>query len=119
MREYAGIKVLYCTNDEMAAGAYQACVDKGREDIDIIGYDGSPDCLGLIKDGKVTGTLAQSPFDMGYEAVKILYDTVKNGKFAGESTTLIKTQVIDKSNAVEYLDSLRTKITNAIGKCWF
>lgn len=113
------IQVFYCTNDEMAAGAYQACVDKGREDIAIIGFDGSPDCLGLIAEKKVTGTVAQSPFDMGFEGVQILYKAITTGEFDGGSETFIDTKVVDQATAAEHLDTLRARITEAIGDCWF
>lgn len=113
------MNVIYCTNDEMAAGAYQGCVDKGRTDIKVVGFDGSPDCLGLIEDGQVSGTLAQSPFEMGYESVSIINDYLENHSYAGESTVFIDTKVIDQSSAKEYLESLRNKIKGALGECWF
>ena len=43
----------------MACGATQACIDAGREDIKIIGLDGSDEAAAYIKDGKMVGTALQ------------------------------------------------------------
>ncbi len=50
---------IICGNDTMACGAAQACIDAGRNDIKIIGFDGS-DCAGaFIKSGNMVGTALQ------------------------------------------------------------
>ena len=50
---------IICGNDTMACGAVQACLDAGREDIKIIGVDGSDDAAAYIKDGHMVGTALQ------------------------------------------------------------
>lgn len=50
---------IICGNDTMACGAVQACLDAGRDDIKIIGVDGSDDAANYIKDGKMVGTALQ------------------------------------------------------------
>ncbi|MCR4842314.1 MAG: D-ribose ABC transporter substrate-binding protein [Eubacterium sp.] len=53
------IKGIICGNDTMACGAAAACQDAGREDILIIGVDGSDDAAALIKEGRMVGTALQ------------------------------------------------------------
>lgn len=50
---------IICGNDTMACGATQACIDAGRDDIKIIGLDGSDDAGALIKSGNMVGTALQ------------------------------------------------------------
>lgn len=50
---------IICGNDTMACGATQACADAGRDDIKIIGLDGSDEAAAYIKDGKMVGTALQ------------------------------------------------------------
>ncbi len=50
---------IICGNDTMACGATQACLDAGRNDIKIIGLDGSDDAGAFIKSGAMVGTALQ------------------------------------------------------------
>jgi len=50
---------ILCGNDTMACGAVQACIDAGRDDIKIVGVDGSDEAAAYIKDGKMVGTALQ------------------------------------------------------------
>ena len=50
---------IICGNDTMACGAVQACLDAGRDDIKIIGVDGSDEAAAYIKSGNMVGTALQ------------------------------------------------------------
>ena len=50
---------IICGNDTMACGATQACLDAGRDDIKIIGLDGSDEAAAYIKSGNMVGTALQ------------------------------------------------------------
>ena len=50
---------IICGNDTMACGAVQACIDAGRDDIKIIGVDGSDDAAAYIRSGNMVGTALQ------------------------------------------------------------
>ncbi|MCB5951339.1 substrate-binding domain-containing protein [Enterococcus sp. BWT-B8] len=70
------ITAIFCGNDEMAIGAYQAVFEKGLripEDISIIGFDG----LEISKYLTPTLTTVYQPaFDIGYFAAKFLVDAI-------------------------------------------
>lgn len=56
------IKAVFCGNDAMALGAYQALLGAGRaEQIKVFGFDGSDDALKSITDGGLTATAMQYP----------------------------------------------------------
>ncbi len=54
------VDVIFCNNDAMALGAYQAIADAGRtvgEDIALLGVDALAECVEMVKEGKMTGTV--------------------------------------------------------------
>ena len=59
LQAHPEITGIICGNDTMACGATQACIDAGRDDIKIIGLDGSDEAAAYIKDGKMVGTALQ------------------------------------------------------------
>jgi ABC-type sugar transport system substrate-binding protein len=56
------IDAVFCGNDAMALGAYQALLGAGLEGkVKLFGFDGSEDALQAIADGKLTATAMQYP----------------------------------------------------------
>lgn len=54
------VEVVFCNNDGMALGAYQAIEAAGRkvgEDIYLLGVDALEEAITLIREGKMTGTV--------------------------------------------------------------
>ena len=54
------VDVIFCNNDAMALGAYQAIADAGRvvgEDIYLLGVDALAECVEMVNEGKMTGTV--------------------------------------------------------------
>ena len=54
------IEVVFCNNDGMALGAYQAIVAANRtvgEDIYLVGVDALEECQEMVKNGTMTGTV--------------------------------------------------------------
>ncbi|NQT61017.1 MAG: sugar ABC transporter substrate-binding protein [Bacteroidetes bacterium] len=64
------VKAFYCTNDEMALGVFEAVKGAKRDDIIVVGFDGSGDALKSISNDEMSATIAQSPFNEGYLGVK-------------------------------------------------
>ena len=66
--------VVMALNDPTAIGALAALDQKGiREQVLVYGIDGSPDGKGLIKENMMTATSAQSPKQIGKEAICSAY----------------------------------------------
>jgi ribose transport system substrate-binding protein len=61
-----------------AARAVKAANKVGK--VKIVGFDDTPECRQLIQEGVVQATVAQRPFDMGYQAIKVLFNAHKGKK---------------------------------------
>lgn len=62
---------LYAANDTMALGAMEAVKEAGREGkVSIIGTDGVPEALQMIKQNRLKATVAQFPSEEAYIAVE-------------------------------------------------
>lgn len=85
LRATPDIVGMYCNNDTMVLGAMSAAADLGYRvlnssnvDADagkpktliLIGNDGVPEALEAVRNGDLTGTIAQKPYLMGYAAVE-------------------------------------------------
>ena len=93
------LDAIVCQNDGMAVGAGNAAgADSG---IVIAGQDGTPDGYEAIKDGRITGTVAQDGGAMAANAVEAAVTLLNGGSL--ESNILITDSVwIDASNVADY-----------------
>ena len=99
------IDVVFCHNDDTAIGAMNACKSAGISDIIIVGFDGNKSAVDLIIAGElVKATVAQQPYQMGYQVVKAAFDAIQ-GK-AVEEVINAPVKVVTAENAEEYLASL-------------
>ena len=99
------IDIVLCHNDDTAIGAMNACKSAGVSDITIVGFDGNASAVKLILDGElVKATVAQQPYEMGYQVVEAAVQAVK-----GESVDEVinaPVQVVTAENGQAYLDNL-------------
>lgn len=71
---------LFAANDLMALGAVKAIEDAGLGDqITVIGFDGTDDAKDAINAGKMLGSIAQSPADMGVTALEAALSYLTTG----------------------------------------
>ncbi len=60
------LDAIFAQNDEMALGAVEAADALGiLDDLVIIGFDATDDALAAVQDGRMDGTVAQQPFEIG------------------------------------------------------
>jgi ribose transport system substrate-binding protein len=65
------IDAVFCGNDAMAMGAYQALVAAGKaEDVKVFGFDGADDVVRLIAEKKIAATGMQFPKTMARKAAE-------------------------------------------------
>ena len=88
---------IICGNDTMACGAVQACIDAGRDDIKIIGVDGSDEAAAYIKEGKMVGTALQQIALITKTAVEQA-DAYLNGTAPEEEKQLVPCIAITAEN---------------------
>lgn len=95
---------IICGNDTMAVGAAEACAAAGRDDIKIIGVDGSDEAAALIKEGKMTGTALQQCALIAEMAVEQADKYLKEGTTGLEEKQLVDCVAITAEN----VDKLKT-----------
>lgn len=70
LQAHPDVQAVFAQNDEMALGAIEAIEAAGLEDIIVVGFDGNDDGLAAVRDGRLSATIAQQPFEMGRIAVE-------------------------------------------------
>lgn len=71
------IKAVFCHNDVMALGVMEACINLGRDDIIIVGFDADPTAVKAIEDGTMAATVQQLPALMGSTAIDVVNKYLK------------------------------------------
>jgi len=76
--------------------------------IQIVCFDDDRETLAAIKDGSIFGTVAQQPFEYGYQAVKAAQQILKGDRsvIPANKTIFIPTVVIQKNNVDDYSKKL-------------
>jgi len=95
------INVAYGINDPSALGIISALEAAGMTGkVLVYGVDGSPDGKAMIKDGKLAGTAAQFPEEMGRIAVENAYKALAGEEIPAE--ILIDVEMITAANLGDY-----------------
>ncbi|MCU1407590.1 MAG: D-ribose transporter substrate-binding protein [Glaciihabitans sp.] len=99
----SNIQGIIASNDTMALGAVAAVEAAGLLDqIKIVGFDGSPDAVQAIKDGKLVATGLQPAVKISELAVEQADLFITTGKTGAEEKQALDCVVIDASNADKY-----------------
>jgi ribose transport system permease protein len=89
---------VFAANDEMALGALEAIAAARRlEQVHVIGFDAIPDALENIRSGRLLGSVAQFPSEMGRLGVRHAAALLRDGQ-APPTEILTKVEMIDRSN---------------------
>lgn len=102
LEKHQDVVAIMCGNDEIAQGALVAVKSLKMSNVRIYGVDGSPDLKKELqkKDTLIAGTAAQSPINMGKEAVKVAFQIMEGESY--EKETYEEVFFIDKSNVELY-----------------
>ena len=76
------VEVIFCNNDAMALGAAAAITAAGRkvgEDIYLVGVDALDECVEMVNNGEMTGTVLNDANGQAHTAVDVAIDLL-NGK---------------------------------------
>lgn len=103
LQAHPDIDAVFCGNDAMAMGAYQAVLAAGKEkQIKVFGFDGESDVMNAIKDGKIIATGMQSPVIMAKNATE-LADRYLKGDTDFPKKMPIAVDLVTLDNVDEYL----------------
>ncbi|MES2649515.1 MAG: D-ribose ABC transporter substrate-binding protein [Bacteroidota bacterium] len=97
------IDAVFCGNDAMAMGAYQALVAAGKDaNVKVFGFDGADDVVDAIKEGKIMATGMQFPEVMAQTAAKYADEYLK-GKRDFPEKMPVAVEIVTKANVDNYL----------------
>jgi len=103
MQANPNIDAVFCGNDAMAMGAYQAVLSAGKANrIKVFGFDGADDAIRGIAEGKIAATVMQFPVQMSRTSAEMADEYIKGKRdFAGK--TPVEVILITPENVQQYL----------------
>jgi ribose transport system substrate-binding protein len=98
------IDAVFCGNDAMAMGAFQALHAAGKSDeVKIFGFDGAADVIDKIEEGKIVATGMQYPKVMAQTAAEYAHQYF-NGRREFPQRVPVEVELVDKDNVEHYQD---------------
>src|SRR5580765_661259 len=98
------LNAVFCGNDAMAMGAYQALVSAGKADkVKVFGFDGADDVVKLIAEKKIVATGMQFPKVMARKAAEFADEYIK-GKRDFQQKIPVKVELVTPENVSKYGD---------------
>ena len=96
------INAVFCGNDAMAMGAYQALAAAGKANkVMVFGFDGAKDVIDSIRDGKIVATGMQFPKRMARMAAEQSDGYIK-GKRDFQQKVPVAVELVTKENIAKY-----------------
>lgn len=97
-----GIDGILCCDDDMAVGAATAVEQAGKlNSVKVSGYDGNTSAVEMVGTGRLAFTMAQDPYQMGYQGVMLGYKA-----HMGEAVDQVVDTGVQVINADNYQDFL-------------
>jgi ribose transport system substrate-binding protein len=98
------INAVFCGNDAMVMGAYQALVTAGKADkVKVFGFDGADDVVKLIAEKKIEATGMQFPKTMAKKAAEFADEYIK-GKRDFPQKVPVPVELVTQDNVGKYGD---------------
>lgn len=101
IKETKHFDVVMALNDPSALGAIAALKNSSKTDVSIYGVDGTPDMKTLMsKDKMISGTVAQSPIQIGQKSIQIMYEYLEGTTV--EKDVIVPVVLINDTNIKDY-----------------
>jgi len=102
LQAHPDINAVFCGNDAMASGAYQALVAAGKaNDVKVFGFDGAQDVVESIQNKKIVATGMQFPKVMAKTAA-IYADEYFKGKRVFPHKMPVAVELVTQENVSDY-----------------
>jgi ribose transport system substrate-binding protein len=88
---------VYFASGREAVGGANAVKATGK-DIIVVGYNGDPEELQAIEDGVLHATVAQQPYFIGYDSVRILKEILEEGKEYEDAVVPVVVELLTPDN---------------------
>jgi ribose transport system substrate-binding protein len=104
LQAHPDINAVFCGNDAMAMGAYQALVTAGKADqVKVFGFDGADDVVKLIAAGKITATGMQFPKLMARQSAEFA-DAYLKGRRDFPQKIPVPVELVTRENVSRFGD---------------
>src|ERR1041385_8347017 len=104
LQAHPDVVAVFCGNDAMAMGAYQALVSAGKDkQVKVFGFDGADDAVKLIAEGKMVATGMQFPKLMARKSAEFADEYIK-GKRDFPQKVPVPVEVVTQENVNKYGD---------------
>ncbi len=98
LQAHPDLAAIFAANDEMALGALEAVAAARRLGrVLVVGFDAIPDALANIASGRLSGSVAQFPGEMGRLGVRHAAALLRDG-IAPPEEILTRVEMIDRTN---------------------
>jgi len=101
LQAHPDIDAVFCGNDAMAMGAYQALAAAGKPGVQVFGFDGAEDAVLAIRDGKIQATAMQFPQVMAETAADYA-DAWFKGRRDFAKKMPVAVELVTSSNVADY-----------------
>lgn len=103
LQAHPDIEAVFCGNDGMASGAYQALVSAGKADkIKVYGFDGAEDVITSIGENKIAATGMQFPKVMAETAATFADEYIK-GRRDFPKKIPVAVELVTAKNIADYI----------------
>ena len=104
LQAHPDLRGVFCGNDAMAMGAYQALVTAGKMDqVKVFGFDGADDVVRSIAEGKIVATGMQFPKKMAQQSAEFADQYIK-GKRDFAQKIPVPVELVTRENVGKYGD---------------
>ena len=104
LQAHPNIKAVFCGNDAMAMGAYQALITANKSDqVKVFGFDGADDVVKLIAEGKIAATGMQFPKTMARRSAEFADEYIR-GKRDFPQKVPVPVELVTQDNVSKYGD---------------
>lgn len=113
LQGHPNIVAVFCGNDAMAMGAYQALAGAGKaNEVKVFGFDGADEVVRLIADGKIVATGMQFPKTMARTAAEYADQWIQ-GKRDFPQKVPVAVELVTRENVADYRDFGRKENVSA------
>mgnify|MGYP003112976423 FL=1 len=103
LQSHKDFNAVFCGNDAMAMGAYQALLAAGKADqVKVFGYDGSDDAVKSISEGKIAATVMQYPKVMAQTSAEYAHEYLANGKRDFDQKIPVNVDLVSQENIDDF-----------------
>ncbi len=102
LQKHPNIDAVFCGNDAMATGAYEALKATGKADkVMVFGFDGAQDVIDSIREGKIVATGMQFPKIMAQKAAEMADEYIR-GKRSFDQKIYVAVELVTQENISQY-----------------